>query len=373
MKKLVQAISLLLMTLLSVNANATEKTPPKVCSYVLNLSNDGKLGNYLLKSDYNIEKRSDREKIQEISGKISSLINYYKNGWGNDYIVFAKNFDINNDGKKELVVNMPQGTAHVGHINIFDKKISKIVDIKRDKNVDWESDNLRWNHDYGFLLYDKNFYKIGVETSFTKGFNSVDYANYVSIINKNNVEHLVCEFGLTGEYKEEITKSVNDKVCNLANSNLLDYYVFDIAHNVKYEDIKNYGVRETDPQKYAGEIDIDNDGKKEMIIPVDLSSGSGRGCDLSFLMEFEKKDGSIKRDNLNSILAERSHPESSRCFGSKRSVFNYDNKNYLEIKFPKNNPMKIHQILKIENNKLEEICNFKVIPTSKIVPNSLIK
>jgi uncharacterized protein YecT (DUF1311 family) len=138
----------------------------------------------------------------------------------------------------------------------------------------------------------------------------------------------------------------------------LTYVEYDKLHSLSYNEVRNAGFDETTPSDKAVLIDIDNDGKKELVVTLNLASGRGRGCDSTFPAVL-----TVDRTSIDQRYTEKI--PSGRCGGTKVLLFILEGKTYLDEKQP--GPYAEHrQVYMLDKNELKTICEFDVRPDNYV-------
>jgi hypothetical protein len=106
-------------------------------------------------------------------------------------------------------------------------------------------------------------------------------------------------------------------------------------------------------------IDINYDGKKEVVVSLELSSGSGRGCDGTFLGVLTADRTAIDKKMTEKLPA-------GDCGGQAVTPFFVDGKTYLDER--QQDPHAEHrQIYMLYGDKLKTICKFEVRPVNYVL------
>lgn len=302
----------------------------KACEYIVSYANKGELQKILIKP-----KKVDLDKIS-IPPNLSGVVSIFE-------------IDINNDGVLERVFVESQGTAHFENFSIYKLKKDEAIELKELWNDDWADKKERWAADRAFVEYEGVNYVLG------KTDQSLSYLLY---INPKNEIQVVCEFGQRGKPIQLLKKSQNDKVCQRAIDDQLTYVEYDKLHSLSYDEVRNAGFYETAPSDKAALIDIDNDGKKELVVTLNMASGRGRGCDSAFPAVL-----TADRISINKSYTEKL--PSGRCGGTQVLPFILDGKTYLDEKQP--GPYAEHrQVYMLDKNELKTICEFEVRPDNYV-------
>lgn len=315
-----------------VNVSKSQVIEPSVqaCEYVASQANKGQLQNILFKTAP--DDLPDIKVPERISGT-----------------VFKRIMDINNDGIMERVFVDSQGTAHFEDFSVYKLKTDEEIKMKALWDDNWSDDKERWAADRAFVEYKGVTYVLG------KTDKSLSYLLY---INPSNEMQVVCEFGQREKPIQHLKKSLNDKVCKQAFNDQINYVEYNKLHTLSYNEVCNAGFRETHPGDKAALIDIDNDGKKELVVSMSLASGSGRGCDSTFPAVLTGDRTSIDKSYIKKLPF-------GRCGGTEVKPFIIDGKTYLDEKQP--GPHADHrQIYMLNKDKLETICEFEVRPDNYV-------
>jgi ankyrin repeat protein len=303
----------------------------QACEYVASQANKGQLQNILLKTTPD---NSHGTKVPEsISGT-----------------VFKRIMDINNDGVMERVFVESQGTAHFEDVSVYKLTTDEQIEMKALWNDNWSDDEERWAADRAFVEYKGVTYVLG------KTDQSLSYLLY---INPSNEMQVVCEFGQREKPLKHLKKSRNDKVCKQALNDQINYVEYNKLHSLSYNEVCNAGFRETHPGDKAALIDIDNDGKKELIASLNLSSGSGRGCESTFPAVLTGDRTSIDKGYIDKLPF-------GRCGGTEVNPFIIDGKTYLDERQP-GAYAEHRKVYMLNKNKLETICEFEVRPINYVL------
>jgi len=185
--------------------------------------------------------------------------------------------DINNDGKPERVLLRNAGmgvTCGEEEIVVINRTTGRAIEIGAGvSNVVVDEDSKTNSTSYDFVDYQGTNYIVGRRGK---------ALHYVAKVNSKNKQDTLCEFGQRERHQMTLLKSENDEVCKLAVEDKIKYVKYTKSHSLTYLYFQERGIRETYPREKAAHIDIDNDGKKELVVSVQLSSGSGQGCEVEY-------------------------------------------------------------------------------------------
>jgi hypothetical protein len=150
----------------------------------------------------------------------------------------------------------------------------------------------------------------------------------------------------------------------------LDYVKFDDPHS--YAGKPFSGGMETgfsiDADKGSCNVDIDNDGAVEPVVPLTFLSGGGRGCAFTYLAVLNKNKSELSVSRTARLLYELqgvgpSGPSSLRdidnCDGLIYKPFRWNNETFIEAKVE--GPLNpFHEIWQIKGGTVTSICKYKM-------------
>lgn len=303
-----------------------------VCRYVAEFANRGQLKKIIIPSD----------PVDSSAVRIPNSVSYGT--------VFKRMLDINNDGVPERVVITSGGTAHFERYSIFGSKTDEEINIEPSPEDDWEEDNLRWAFDRAFIRYRGLVYVLG------KTDQTLQYLEYISPQNRSKV---ICEFDQKSRHYQRLKSSRNHRVCGMAQAGKLKPVTFDKLHALSHRALQAAEFYETHAGDRAALIDINNDGKKEVVVSLELSSGRGRGCGGSFLGVLTADRTAIDRQLTERLPA-------GGCGGQTVTPFMVDGRIYLDER--QDGPFAEHrQIYMLDRDKLRTICKFEVRPVNYVL------
>lgn len=249
--------------------------------------------------------------------------------------------DINDDGKIDSILRT-EGAMYAGSFYVFDDQWSPIK-IRKSPTDNWESDNLRSALDVRLVRYQGRIYILG---------STGKWLHYISYINRNNVEHVMCEFSQERTSTGKLFRSKNDRICEAVLKRRLVYPEFDHLHALTFEDATQAGAV-LQPSDRAVRIDIDNDGTQDLVVQIRVESGAGRGCSGISLGVLNKTRNGLDKKRTELM------PE-TRCGGETDWPFLYEGMAYVERKLSTEYPMTIN-VSRIKNSVREVICEFAVL------------
>jgi hypothetical protein len=251
---------------------------------------------------------------------------------------YVADVDINGDGKMENVVRVTQGTALISHLSIYDTLWRPVVTIE----PNGEQRIRRSAYDIDLISYEGRTYILGRQS---------DELVYLSRVDTDHMNRLICEFKLSAKPPEELIHSSNDRLCRLAQNGKLNYAKFSHLHTLTHIPTNYSGYSQK-----AARIDINNDGTPEYVVQLYWSHTGGRGCDGTSLGVLAPR-----RDELESSL-QWPMPDGFCGGGGGTAIipFTYEGAVYIEGKYSPRHPVDYHEIAQLNYGILETVCRFKV-------------
>lgn len=248
--------------------------------------------------------------------------------------------DINGDGKKEQVVILYQGSMHEQVIKVYSED-GKLIEFAHSPSDDWSSKNIESAMNWGLIKYKGKIYILGTDGGL----------HYLSNVDKNNVEKIVCEFGQLERPVETVTTSHNDKLCKLALDQGLQYVEFNQDNPLAAASQSGENTFGGFTTGKAAAVDINNDGKPVLVVNVFYSMPGG--CDNDSLAVVNDT-----RNGLDTIFT-RLLPQ-AKCGLMKHVPFVYEGQTYIEIRYSDSFPTNDHKVVQLKRGKLATICEYDV-------------
>lgn len=247
--------------------------------------------------------------------------------------------DINNDGRPDFVEIEPGGMVGPGGLDAFDNN-GQPIDVENDEENDWEQGQLRWSELIQPIRYEGVTYVLG---------SSGDGLDYLARIDPDNVKRLICQFGQRAPI-EKLVKSSNDRLCRAVGDNnpdLLHFSDFDQEHKLTYDALRRAGFPDPTLEKYAAKIDIDNDGRDELVVDFAVL---GRQCVAKRLAVLNKTRDDLNKEKTDLLPW-------NGCRGETQHPFTFEGRAYIKIEVP---PGGKKEVVMLKDGKLQTICQFDV-------------
>lgn len=312
-----------------------DKKVERVCRYVLDHANEGRLDKILIDSapmDSNLV--PPVKEMEEMAGV---------------YIEFRQLIDVNNDGKPERVFISVAGSANFPYLSIYPLNGDQPIDLHTDGPDDGQSD-LGYS---SFLRHQGKTYMLlhnGLTLFSLKHLDS------------SNTMKTICNFRQEKNSFSKIRKSENDALCNRFLTTSPDPLRYTKQHSLTRSTLASVGIHETAPSEKAALADIGNDGIERLIVLMDVASGRGSGCDAVYPAVVAKNPNNIDKD-----LLEKLPP--ATC-GKKIIPFVYKGKTYLgtsEFTNRAEPDSRLRKVEILEQGALRTVCEYEVRPVNFIL------
>lgn len=298
-----------------------KKAIPEVCSYVAEHANRGELERILIKP---IE--PEKEVPPAIIAQFKELES------AEVYLL-----DINNDGKKEVVLIHYSGSLRISGMDVYSEDGSSQIEISFTRD---NADDEMTGFERSLLQYDgRTFY-------LTRFGNSLDTLFYIGPDNKGVA---VCQFAQKEKTRQLLKQSINDALCGLALGNKLKYVAFDRTLLLPDKQPLKTGRYRAYHDSDAAFVDIDNDGKKEMIVQSEYAEN----CSFQYLTAL-----ALDGKSINEKLSDRL--PYGPC-GSVAKPFVYEGKTYIDVVNSSKNA-EYRSVVLIDRITEQEVCAFDVKP-----------
>lgn len=321
----------------------------------------------------------DEKFIEEVCIFVSKFSEYGEEIGGMSYVIGNKvpdltqvsgYIDVNNDNYDEKVYLLMGGTSHSTGNSIIDEKSGKELEVKPAEIfyedwrwMGWGGGDIRW-----LKFKNKTFMISGV---------AKNKPTALWYINPNNEAYRVCRFKNKNKLSysfprptKYLERSNVKNICDKVGKNKITTYYENLKSNKKAFSLR----RESGGGTYYIDVDIDNDGKKEIIYAAHYSSGSGAGCERDFYIIDGHQDyiiqqglfvkGGPSRDKKYDIAEtyEKFYraQELGDCSGRfKPKFFSHSGHDFLEIKMPDNHAIDHkHEVWLFKDGTANNICKF---------------
>jgi len=268
---------------------------------------------------------------------------------GLDGIVFRKRVDINNDGTLERVfIRQLRQVGGLETFEVYDAQQDGKIRIGLSRDDPWQSYHLLSAMNLVLIEYGGKIYVIG---------KTGESLRYLALIEPSNEMRLVCEFGQKAAAPVRIKTSKTDEVCRASLEGRVQFVDFTLPHSITEKSLQRREYWNAEPGKRAAEIDIDNDGKKELVIPLLPQTGFVRGADAAYLAVLKDNGTQVDREATWRI---------PRMTGIRVLPFVMGGVTYLDEKQmgPQCEHWKIYMLAK---DILKTVCEFEVHPVNYVL------
>ncbi|GGY56460.1 hypothetical protein GCM10011297_31580 [Bacterioplanes sanyensis] len=261
---------------------------------------------------------SDRQRIVSDNGFSSSQENV--------------SFDINNDGQEEKSTACSLGTMEVACRKFFDG------------NGEWlrlTASDPRLIRDPYNMMSDIDYFRVNGKV-YSQHYDD-QIGGFIRYVSADNTGHLLCAW----EYQHRhiiIPAAINEatrKICEAVDQGKVSYvHLSDPAVMPRSETFRVRGS----PSRITGQgyLDINNDGKDELVAAIEYHSGAGRGCSYRYYDELSQDGKTFKHGRAATPLLQMQnvrftnqtlgqHPGHPSCGGSNNRIFRYQGKLYVHM------------------------------------------
>jgi hypothetical protein len=259
--------------------------------------------------------------------------------------------DFNGDGRPEHVVEVSWGSAHFSHFDVYDMHW-KPIEIAKSK--EHGMDQIDDVEDHDLIRFENRVYALG---------RSGDSLAYLSRVDPDNVERLVCKYSQRDVPIEKIVESKDDRLCAAVLKQKLEQPAWVKATALPDEVIeKGLGTSDFHDSGGVATIDIDNDGHADALVSLDFSGPSARGeCTGNTLAVLNgRRDGlDIERTKVISGAGEVCNAVSV--------PFVFVGANYIDTEYIDGKSAGYHEVFQMKGRQLLNMCNFAVRPDNYIL------
>lgn len=180
------------------------------------------------------------------------------------------------------------------------------------------------------------------------------WLSHAFVVTPDNVSHPVCTFALKKERTTHVRAGARP-ICEKILRRKPDYVKFDVefSANAPLRQVEG-SMGEYFTGTHAAWLDIDNDGKKELVVRTISPAAVTHSCD--------RQSIEVLNAELTGVVH---HPDDYRfdlrqCAGDVMEAFVLDGKTYIERSYDPAAPTPHHDVIAIENGKLNSVCDFEV-------------
>ncbi len=338
---LIDVYNLRIQQLYFISKTLDNDTAKKICNEILSQFNNGTIeNNFEALQPSTLDEKTAYSKSNNFS---------YLNG--------TFNIDINGENKKLSSINTA-GTCGSGYI--FDSENqTQETDLYNDQN----DENLRWAH-WGY--YDSLMLMQDQAILITGNFFNKNSITLASWLDNKGKRHPLCSFSAKKETQVSIINSKNDNLCNKVKSqSILNFIVQNPSNKIKSDAPPEGGLGV--PRIKTSALDLDNDGKQDLIGIYEYDSSSGCGAFVQRLRELNQDTLDAEMSDLNNQLERGMFQFASwgpilgttpESWWHSVQLFNYENKAYLLAAKEGSNAA----VYSFWGNEKKEWCDFQVIP-----------
>jgi hypothetical protein len=271
MRKPAICVAILAIYLASSAPIGAAETPPAACGEIAALANEGKLEALFARQ---------RAQAPPPPTEFDLLFNDKR-----EYFRYFGRFEIPGDSREAFAILIPGGSWR-----IFTRQLEEIprslVDYKLLRDVNWTAP-VR-----GYWLRD--------------GTTVIVYGNgpqveYVTRLDSKANEQLLCRFEHRGPPRQVIIDG-DAPVCRARRGGGIEELSFTEKHTMKYQTVIDSGRQRPSGMFPALEVDIDNDGKKELITRIDFTHPVCRDCSYGKFFHVNAARNGIQEGPLQRLL-----------------------------------------------------------------------
>lgn len=284
-----------------------------------------------------------------------------------DHLLRHGVFDANNDGQPEIVEQGATGTMG-GDAPRLRSLDGAILSQSYASSEDFE--HIRWSFGAAWLPYKGRFYRLVFKEEaarFVRG------ALYVT---PDNTIHAVCRFD------NEVTERMSARSGRPEDVAFCQGFTgvgqslrmeFDVPSQMTVEQLNRHSPGSRHYPRNQATVDFDNDGSEETLLLIEMASGGGRGCDMSYYDLLDQTGSGIldgpRRDlllALQGVNLDNSYPH-RRCNLAVHWV-EHDGEVLFEMGYRWDAPSRsgdlVHHLRAVRDSRIEQVCesSFSIRP-----------
>lgn len=276
------------------------------------------------------------------------------------YIEGKYRVDLDDDGLPENLIVYPQGRAQSRAVLIYNDD-GKIKLYPRDNFIDSEDDSVRWAELGGIYIYRGWHYLAYLDRETSE-------VVYISAI-RNGKEKMLCHFSYQREIQTQVFKNTFPRLCRYAAKEIAIYSKAAPIESVGPDCLQDpWGSnRCAQPLNDYGIIDIDNDGKPDHVLELDVMNSNVCGYKYLAILDSNGRQAETRSAKVLQSVTGRSD-----CEPVNSVPFRYEGRWYIENKFDSNSdgggvPSGMHDVYFIHGKKAELICDYSTSVTRHII------
>jgi hypothetical protein len=257
--------------------------------------------------------------------------------------------DINNDGKPERVfIRQLNELRGGGTLEVYDAQQDRKIGIRLSEENALIHHSMRSPVSWALLEHEGRVYVLA---------RTGDSLRYLARIERTNEMGLVCEFAQKAAGRPRVKTSRDDTVCTAALEGRTRFAEFTLPHAVTEASLQEGEYWRTIPGKGAARIDIDNDGKQDLVIQLLPTTGFVRGADAAYVAVLNT--GGTKVDGEATWRVPRRQ-------GCRTLPFVMGGSAYVDER--QVGPQGEHwKIYRLERDVLKTVCDFEVRPVNHVM------
>ncbi len=308
-------------TVKTIKIDSRRQTIGDICRRVADYANRGVLDRFEVRAG----KWKSAEELTPIFGDSLFLANQW-HYW---------NIDLNADGLSEHVVMSTQGTGHFGVGMVLSKKPGSTVQEFPSAGDSPDLSFIRLGTGYYFLSGDR------------------DNPRQMYGFSKNGEFESVCTFKQSDEPESRLILGQGRSVCSDVATDKVQFIDLIGQHSISLSQGDNrFGDMMKEVIGYdLANVDIDNDGKVDSVISLNLYRPGGRACDLTQLAVTDNHRTNIPRNEPNEILIK----SLDQWCGTKMSAFVHSGTTYIDMQSNDGD----RSVYLLRGSKIDTVCKFR--------------
>lgn len=253
--------------------------------------------------------------------------------------------DINNDGQKERTEWCSGGTMRVPCTRYFDIEGKEI--LINTVGYEWKD---FWTYGIRIFRYQGRTYSLHAYDD------NLKRLAYLSYVTPSNDEFILCKFDNEVTPVVAFAEEGYGRICEEVLANKGEN-LEPVAFEKTVKEPKSLPENSWEKLEYSGLVDINNDGRKEWLAELSITSGAGRGCDANKFV-FVGEDGSLLRNSAEQRQLDVMQGASSiSCGLLSNRMLKIGGKIYFESNVD-NNELFQHALLLWSGKDVKTVCTY---------------